>query len=328
MKIIAQFLLPITLFFLLACGGEPSTPAEGDLTAVDTMMVDTALTTPSDFGDTRALAAPEQWNCEVPGEVMEGNQLWVKETNTVVAITADSSTYDEELEVESHRILQVINTQTCDVVKRVVLPVNVSPDFPYVIARINYNNNSHLIAIRGYNDFYIYNTQDQQLSKSITPAFKGQRFAQDAQTGRILRLEVWEHYLIGYVEDKGSFVYDLTIPQSAKQIMPFSEYEMQENTFSSLFLLKSEGEEYQALVPDYNMNERKFAVNPLFEEPIALNTQVQKSALNNRYLVLRQQNPEKTAVVIDLEKKERVTLPANIATQGTQEVLAWVRANS
>jgi len=329
MKILQHLLIASSFLAFIGCGGssDPSTTTDST-TDVDTTATTTDTATPEEYAQSRSLPEPESWNCEFPGEVLEDNQVWVQETNSVVAITADSTTYDTDLQTPSYRILTVLDAQTCEVKKREVLPINVSADFPYFLASINYNNTSNLVAIRGFNDFYIYDTRAQELSRPLSPEYKGERYMEDAQSGRILRLEVWEHYLVGYVEDKGAFVYDLTVPQSAKQIMPFSEYQMPNSLYSSLFMLESNGNESQALIPSYDFTEREFDINPLFEEPLALNTQVQKSALNNRYLVLRRQNQERSAVVIDMETQKRIDLPADIATQQTQAILDWVRGNS
>ncbi len=328
MKIIAFLFVALSLLAITACGGSTTTSPAEDTTVADTTATDTA--TPEEYAQSRSLPEPESWDCEIPGEMLDDNQIWVPETKSVVAITADSTTYDEDLQTPSHRILTVINSETCETIKREILPINFSADFPYYLAGINYNNNSNLVAIKGYTDFYIYDTQAQELSRPLSPDYQGERYMEDAQSGRILRLEVWEHYLVGYVEDKGAFVYDLTMPQSAKQIMPFAEYQMPNTQiYSSLFMLDSNGgEASQALVPSYDFTERTFDVNPLFEQPLALNMQVPKSALNNRYLVLRQENTERTAIVIDMETKKRIELPADIATQQTQAILDWVRGNS
>ncbi|MCB0559333.1 MAG: hypothetical protein H6573_12675 [Lewinellaceae bacterium] len=321
MKILLPFFIGACLITLTSCGGEaPSSQQQ------QTAETDTAGTTedgnPAGYENTQLRA---QHDCQVPGEILEGNQFWIREQETLVVVKADSSTLDADYG-PSHRILEVYDTKTCNRIERKVLPVDVSPDFPYYIADITYNNNSQLVAIHGFNFIYLYDLENRRLLPQLKPQYMTERSGVDAQSGMIQRLEVWEKYLVGYARDYGSFVFDLSDKQNPKPVLAFAEYEVQTQVFHSLFLLESQNG-YQAIMPSFSYETNEFSINPAFDVPIALNTDVPKSARNNRFLVLRQANEAKTALAFDLKSREAVSLPANIATQQTKNVLDWLKQN-
>ena len=194
----------------------------------------------------------------------------VKGQHTLICITADSSTYDQQFG-ESHRVLEIYDTRTCELTNREVLPINSSPDFPYYIADIIFNKNSHLVAIKGFGNLYCYDTKGQKLLQPLVPEYGNKRMAQDAQSGQVKHLEVWENYLIGYALDLGGFVFDLTDVENPKALKPAAEHDLSDGNgeaYSSLFFLKSENENtYQIVAPFYDNENMKFHVNPLFENP-------------------------------------------------------------
>ncbi len=319
MKYALPFLLSLALIALQACGGEaPSGQQSGD-NAGDTT---STSGTPGQYEDNQL---PASHNCQPGGEILEGNQFWIRELETLVVVKADSSTLDPDYG-PSHRVLEIYDTKDCRRLARQVLPVNVSPDFPYYIAEITYNNTSRMLAIRGFSTIYLYDLANQSLLPVLEPKFLRERYGVDAQSGMIQRLEVWENYLIGYSQDYGSFVFDLSGRQAPKAVLPFGELESEEK-FYPIFLLASGGG-YQAILPEYDREADKFAINPAFTAPLQLNLDVQKSARNNRFLVLRQTDEAKTPQAFDLLKRKRVELPANVASQGTQAILAWMKQNS
>lgn len=319
MKYALPFLLSLALIALQACGGEaPSGQQSGD-NAGDTT---STSGTPGQYEDNQL---PASHNCQPGGEILEGNQFWIRELETLVVVKADSSTLDPDYG-PSHRVLEIYDTKDCRRLARQVLPVNVSPDFPYYIAEITYNNTSRMLAIRGFSTIYLYDLANQSLLPVLEPKFLRERYGVDAQSGMIQRLEVWENYLIGYSQDYGSFVFDLSDRQAPKAVLPFGELESEEK-FYPIFLLASGGG-YQAILPEYDREADKFAINPAFTAPLQLNLDVQKSARNNRFLVLRQTDAAKTPQAFDLLKRKRVELPADVASQQTQAILAWMRQNS
>ncbi|MCB9285745.1 MAG: hypothetical protein H6560_00400 [Lewinellaceae bacterium] len=322
MKIVMPFLFGACLFAFASCGGDGSAgQQQSNASEPDTI-------TTSDEGNPEGYEGSTlraSHNCQVSGEILEGNQLWIREKDILVVIKADSTTLDPDYG-PSHRILEVYDTKDCNRIERKVLPVDVSPDFPYYIAEITYNNNSQLVAAHGFNNIYIYDVENRQLLPQLQPQYMTERYGVDAQSGMIQRLEVWEKYLVGYARDYGSFVFDLSDKQHPSPVPAFAEYEVETQVFHSLFLLESQGG-YQAIMPSYDYEANEFSINPAFKNPIALNTDVPRSARNNRFLVLRRADAEKTAVAFDLKNRKAVALPENIATQQTRNILDWLKQN-
>lgn len=318
MKYVMPFLLSLGLIAFQACGGDaPSGQQSGESTGDST----STSGVPGQYENNQLQASH---NCQPGGEILEGNQFWIRERETLVVVKADSSTLDPDYG-PSHRILEVYDTRDCHRLSRQELPVNVSPDFPYYIAEITYNNTSQMLAIRGFGTIYLYDLANQRLLPVLEPKFLRERYGVDAQSGMIQRLEVWENYLIGYAQDKGTFAFDLSDKQAPKAILPFGEYESEE-TFYPIFLLAS-GDGYQAILPEYDREADQFSVNPAFASPLQLNLDVPKSARNNRFLVLRQTDAAKTPQAFDLLKRKAVALPANVASQPTQAILTWLKQN-
>lgn len=315
MRFLMQVFLAIVFLSIIACGSDQSSSNQQE-TATE-RGVDTTVT-PSSFD--RAMPT-----CDIQGSVLEGNKFWARDAQVLVVIKADSSTYSEDLQAEGHRILEVYNTENCQRIDRHVLPVDQSPDFAYFIAEITYNTVTKIVAIRGATTIYCYDVANKKLLPKLTPKFRSERYAVDAQSGHIQRLEVWEDYLLGYAQDYGTFAFSLKNRQNPEAILPFAEYAMSEVEFAPLFMLSVQGGE-QVIMPEYSRETGEFAINPAFDQPVDLNTNIQKSATNNRYLVLRQQNNNQ-AVAFDLQQHQRVDLPADVATKGTQDVLSWMRSN-
>ncbi|MDX1941320.1 MAG: hypothetical protein SFU99_12260 [Saprospiraceae bacterium] len=316
MKILKQIALAFTLIGAIACGSDKS--SSNQETTAERSVDSTA--TPSAMEE-RSLP-----QCTIAGTILEGNQFWVRDADVLVAIVADSSTYSEELQAEGHHILEVYDTKNCQRIDRQVLPIDKSADFPYFIAEITYNNLTQIVAIRGNSTVYCYDVAARKLLPRMTPKFRSQRFGVDAQSGQIVRLEVWENYLMGYAQDYGTFAFDLKDKQKPQAILPFAEYEISESNYAPLFLVTAQNGGVQAIMPEYNRETQEFAIHPAFEQPMNLKTDVQRSATNNRYLVLREQDSN-NAVAFDLEKHERVELPADMVSKSTQQILTWMRSN-
>jgi len=260
----------------------------------------------------------ENKSCQPQGKVLDGNQKLVKDQQTLICITADDTTRDKQFG-DSHRVLEIYDTRTCKLINREVLPVNRSPDFPYYIADIIFNKNSHLVAIKGFEKLYCYDTKGQRLLEPLVPEFVNEQMAQDAQSGQVKHLEVWENYLIGYALDMGGFVFDLTDVEKPKALKP---------AYSSLFFLKSENENtYQVIAPFYDYEAMKFYVNPLFENPKLVSPIVSKENSDDRFVVIRtEENPAQTFVV-DMNKQRQLEVPKNIASQKAQVILDWLNEN-
>ncbi len=301
---------------LLACSEPVSTgnTAEQQPT-VASNKTDKEETRPKD-ADHISQTVKQQQKCEVIGEVLEDNELWLKDQGKLICIMADSSTYDATLGM-SHRILKVFNTYTCDLEVKLTLPVNISPDFPYFLADINYNNNSKIVAIKAAKTVYCFDMTTQRMLPPLNPTFKTKRAEADASSGTIIRLELWEDFLVGYAQDKGAFVFDLGKDGIPQPVLPYAEYQLGENRFNSLFLLPSETAKYQAILPSFDWEEEVFSINPIFTVPLAITTTVQKSALDNPYIVLREKDKNK-ALLVDMKGMRSKALPEALLYKTTK----------
>ncbi len=317
MRILSFFLLVTISTLFYSCGGETGSSSTTETT---TEQNDTT-STEGDIIDT-----PTTHNCEVEGEILEGNQFWIRDSETLIVIKADSTTNDADFG-PSHRILEVYNTQNCERVFREVLPVNVSPDFAYFLAQILYNKNSQLVGIRGFGKIYCYDVENHKLLEPLTPKFQSERFAEDAQSGMIQRLEVWEDYLVGYSQDKGTFVFNFKDKNNPQAVMPFGELALTETDFASLFLLPSSNGGMQAILPKYDPNTSEFSINPLLSTPTELETNIPQSARNNRFLVIKAKTNGQEALAIDMQNFQSVDLPADVKDKKTQEILTWMKGN-
>lgn len=262
--------------------------------------------------------------CEVEGNVLENNQKWFPERDLLVSIVADESTEDPDFG-ESHRLVRVYDSEKCEKIFEEELPVNLSPDYPYYLMNVD-SMDRRLVGILGSGMFYVYDMDNNKLSPQLKPQFKGERYYDDAQSGRILQMKTLGRYVIGYAEDIGTFVYNLTIPATPKQEKPTAEFMVSENDFSALFVLKADAEKEYAILPVYDANTRDFSLNMLTDSSSAINEQITKSAQDNRYIVLRKADEKRSAIAIDMQTKKRIELPEDVAVKNTQEVLAWVKA--
>ena len=315
------------MFMLLSwasCTGDMTTQ-----TGTNTTTTTGQDTTGSSTTDATTPAVPSKPECQVAGTVLPGNQFWASGENIVVAIAADEETKDKDLG-DSHRILEVYDGSTCQQVFKQVLPVNLSADYPYYLSDLTYNKVSHQIAIRGFDKIYVFDLMSRKLAGPLVPKFLNQRFVEDAQSGSISRMEVWEHYLIGYAASVGPFVFDLRNPEKPEAVLPMAEFELEKGTrYNSLFLLKSldEADGYQALVPTYDYDSEEFKINPLFEKPRRIEVNINKTFKNNQYLVLKELlgGTQSSPVAIDMGKMKLVDLPAGIAAKKDTEIIEWMK---
>lgn len=315
MQTFIRFFTFLLCLLLFACGGEETTtttpPSKTD----------------SDTPSVATSPPPVSHDCKVDGEVLEGNQIWLRDMNTLVAIIADSTTYDKDLG-DSHRILEAYDTKDCSLTKRIELPINISPDYAYYLAKVNYNNLSKLLGIMAFNSVYLYDIENQKMLDPIKPAYLIDRKLDDANSGLIQHLELWENYLVGYAQDGGAFVIDVNDKNTPTATPAYAEYQLRDGTFSSLFLLPGNGKEQQIIIPTYDYEEGHFEINPIFTQPRDLNTQISKGARNNRFIILRENDANQPAIVVDLAEYKKVDLPDNIAKQQAKKILEWVRQNS
>ncbi|MEM9931873.1 MAG: hypothetical protein AAF840_18925 [Bacteroidota bacterium] len=308
-KHLAQFLSTILFFAVLSCGG-PEAPTNYDTT-----------TTPQE-AVTPTLAAPD---CPTSGEMTAGNQVWLKHEDVLARIVGDSTTATENLGI-SQRILEIVDGRSCETLHRATLPANTSPDFPYYIADIQYSAGSRILGIRGYFEVLTCDLENDYQIRSHKPEFLTEREYGDAQSGSIRRLEVWENYLLGYATDCGAFAFSLDAANDIQPVLPFAEYQSPEyGDFCQLYLLPSSGA-LQAIMPAYDPESDGFQLNPLFDEPVQLSTNIQSGARDNQFLILREQDEARTPHAIDMAARKTVELPVEVAAQNTQEILVWLRS--
>ena len=266
--------------------------------------------------------------CPIEGTILEGNSLVLTEAAIRLVIKADSSTLDP-VYGESHRILEVYDTRSCSLLTQKILPVNESPDFPYFLAEINYNHSSKQVAIRGAFDIYCFDVPTGRLLPPLTPVFEPERNRQDAQSGMIQRLELWELFLVGHARDYGAFVFDLTDTDRPRAVVPFSTYrDPVLEDWHDLFLLPSEKGGYQALMPVYDGEEQAFFVHALFPEPLDIEAGTGWSGEGTPYVIFRKKGGGGTALVADMRTRALVSLPAALGEQDDAAILGWLHQNN
>ncbi len=313
------FLLLVTLHF--SCGSEPTT-SNGEVPQPEG--TDTTTTT----AEAPTPIAPSRPTCKLVGSTLEGNMFWASSDDRFVVISAEEETKDKDLG-ESHRILSVYDGQ-CKQLFREVLPVNFSPDYPYYLTDITYNKVSKQVGIRGWYNFYLLDLATLKLSTPLTPKYLNERYAEDAQSGSIKRLELWENYIVGYAASKGPFVFDINAPGQPTPVLPSAEFPIVKGeNYSSMFLLKStNGEDtYQALAPDYDYEKEEFSLNVLFESPKRFSTAINKSFRNNRFIILMEKGDgaRGTNYAVDMKNRKTVDLPVEVAAKKDTEIIAWLK---
>ncbi len=323
MKYLSKF---IAIFFLagfVACTTEP-TPTSGDTPT--TNPTDTTGQVSTDAPPTPA--EPTRPTCKLVGSVLEGNMFWAGSDDRFVVISAEKETADKDLG-ESHRILSVYDG-TCKQLFRQVLPVNFSADYPYYLTDITYNKVSKQVGIRGWYSFYLLDLATLKLSAPLTPKYLNERYAEDAQSGSIKRLELWENYIVGFAASKGPFVFDISNASQPTAVLPAAEFPIVKGeSYNSLFLLKSTNgnDTYQALTPDFDYEKEEFSLNVVYDSPKRFSTVINKSFRNNRFLILneKQDNGSGTNYAIDMKTKKAVDLPADVAAKKDTEIIAWLK---
>jgi len=310
-----KILLLISCISILSC--QPPTP---------TPTVN--LPTPTSSQVERTLTAKKTTktkpDCLIKGKTLKENSVWLPDQSVLVTITCDSSTFDKKFG-DSHRILSIYDTNNCQPTLQLTLPVNKSPDFPYYLADINYNHASNIVAVKGFNSIHCLNVVTKKMLPTLIPQFKIPRKIVDAQSGLIIHLENWEHFLIGYAQDQGVFVFNIKDDSTPVPVLPYAEYKVGDNQMNSIFLLPSSDNTEQAILPYYDWEEERFLINPLFASPTQLQQNVIKSALNNRYLVL--EGTEKT-IGVDLKKRYKVDLPADVQNLEVKKIVEWMEKNT
>lgn len=313
--------------FAIICSSCDSEPSSNNGTAGED--ITQPADNQSDNAESDTIPEPTKPDCEIEGSVLESNEFWAKDENLIVTVVAAPETNDPDFG-ESHRILEVYDGNNCEQVLREVLPINRSPDFPYYLSDITYNKVNQLLAIRGFENFYILDLPNKKLSGPLKPKFLNERFSEDAQSGMIKRLEVWENYVIGYAHSMGSFAFDLTDPSSPKALLPSAEFEKEEGLeYNSLFFLAASDEEggHQIIIPSYDVENDKFNVGALLGKPSQVSTSISKNVRDNRFLVIKEngEDGKSKPLAIDMKAMKRIELPAEYEDKKVSEILAWIK---
>jgi hypothetical protein len=297
----------LMLVGLLSCGPDASAP--GGETAQG--------------GDVDSLTSRQATSldesCKPDAAILDGNSLLIRERGEAVFIVADSLSYDEDFG-PSHRSLVLIDLEKCEEVDRKLLPVNVSPDFPYQLADISYHRMRDVIAIKGLKTVLCYDLQSKEVVGPVEPSYKEERAYADAQSGNIERLEVWEDYLIGYATDMGAFAFVITADNTLSPYLPAIEYPGEGLAYQSLFLMPTADGKVQAIIP--SVGDDGFSIAPLFGQPLEL--EGEPKAILPRFGWLGR-TPAGEQVVVDVLQKERVELPEDLKNAAMEEIEAWLK---
>jgi hypothetical protein len=113
-----------------------------------------------------------------------------------------------------------LSNNNLKLIRQIILPVNLSPDFPYKLI-FKFEGDRKFAVIKGNRIFYIYDFLADSLSKPIKPRLSIEE-AVDAQTGMLinLRLSVDGNTLSGEAMDMGAFSFYLSNPLKPKQLFP------------------------------------------------------------------------------------------------------------
>lgn len=208
--------------------------------------------------------------------------------------------------------LEIYKTTTCDLTKTIGLPIPKDSISNYSLAQIMYNNKSKVIGIRDYDKVYLYDAVADSLSQALVPKWLNPR-TEDSKPGQILRLEVWENYLLGYVAEQGAFIFDLTDISAPRAVLPVAEYQRSDKSYSSLFLLPSENNKstYQPIFPRYDYQSGTFEIISLFDRPQSLEEKLDWVSANKKIVVLKENSEANIKYAIDMPAQKLTELPPN-----------------
>jgi hypothetical protein len=328
-------ILNITLLFLLsfffACEDVSNSTGNNGINNDVEIPKDTSKQNPNDYSDGgNKIKTQDLQDCPVSGKAHDKNIFRMDELAQMIAISADETTYDADLG-DSHRVLEIFNTLDCSALLKKTLPVNRSADFPYYLASNCYEKTNKIVAIQGYTNFYYYDAENQKLSNPLEPDFLTERGMVDAQSGMIRGLMVWGHYLLGHSIDNGPFVFDISDKANPKPVLPIAEYNIPKTSeYRYLFMLEAGNGRFQAILPvtDIDAGGNLFEVQKLFLQALKVQTNLSKSARNNRYIILKDSTDpdQEKRVAIDMFAQKNIPLPDDIATKNVAEILSWLKA--
>ncbi|MEZ4984291.1 MAG: hypothetical protein R2795_04515 [Saprospiraceae bacterium] len=166
---IIPMLAVVAMSLLVSCTDTGNTSSTSATSSQDSTAQAATPATPQ-------LAAPD---CPITGEVLEGNKVWLQTPDLLVVIKADETTTTEEFG-PSHRVLEILDGRSCERRHKTTLPENTSPDFPYYVAPIQYNNVSNVIGIQGYYDVFICDLANGYKLSKLNPRYFKERIRRPA----------------------------------------------------------------------------------------------------------------------------------------------------
>lgn len=311
-----RYIYLLCLFGLLtysACS-EPSNTNTTATTNANTSTAATETTTKDSLttntANTQASSTPKVTtvlkNCDIKGKVLADNKLFLRQAKQDIYIVANQKSANK------HCALEVYDKTNCQQVFQQLLP---PIDFPYTLAKINYNNSKQLVAIKGYDKIFCYDINKKQLSKPLIPKYAHECENMDAQSGLIKHLELWENYLIGYAQDHGTFIFDLNNNDKPKALLPHTEYHIKgSSVHNPMFLLTSKDNEQQILLPKFNKRDQSFELGVVWDAPKKIgkiNTSPDK-----RYILIENKNQQPISA-LDMRIQQTQVIPKEMKDQKT-----------
>lgn len=243
-------------------------------------------------------------SCDIDSAILVENSRVLRQQKRLVSIHPHPETAHDA----PYRELRIWSLPSCTVEQRQLMPE--TDDFSYYLADISYDHANQLIGMRNGRSVCVYDLEQQAFLETLEPDFGADAMYQDAQSGIIDHLEVWEDIVFGYARDLGAFGFDLRDRAKPKPIVPVANY-THEGAIRSLFLIADKAGNYQAIIPDFSYNyegeEDKFELYPLFSSPQSLDPQPVGSTPDGRMVDferLATDSEGKETIVIDLMERK------------------------
>lgn len=260
--------------------------------------------------------------CKTTNKILPENILELHAQNVTAFIGANDTTLDKDMG-ESHRIFEVKSGPNCEVVFSETLPVNMSPDFPYYLSKEASNEKLGLIGIRGFQNAVAYDVPTKKLYADLKPKFLTEREAADATSGMISNLFFDQNYLYGYAVDFGVFGFDMK--KNGSPQLPIAEFGE-----TQLFGFEREKNHVDIMIPIVTFNEDgslDLKMKNIFERTIRINPALKFKFHNGKYILFKEKmgTAPTNHLVVDMDKKERLDLPKEIAESSIQKVMEYLK---
>ncbi len=260
--------------------------------------------------------------CKTNNKTLPENILALPQLGVTAFVGANQSTLDKDLG-DSHRVFEVKSAATCEVVFSQTLPINVSADFPYYLAKEACNEEQGWIGIRGFQTATVFEVPTKKLYSDLKPKFATNRPAADATSGMISNLFFDQNYLYGYAVDFGVFAFDMK--KNGSPNISIAEYGE-----TQLFGFERGQNQVDLLIPIVTFDENgnlDLNMKNIFERPIRINPALKFKFNNGKFILFKEKGGggPTNHLVVDMEKKERLQLPEEVAKSSIKEVIAYLR---